>query len=263
MAAEERGWQVVLVSMNATSNAAVQAWGEQLPGVASASLEGDGTPLVEVLDELAGVDASPGAGPEGRASTSGRAPLGSSGVGIRLIGCQPGGGATSVSWLRRVAGHWLRTRRDGAPAVVLQVRHERHDGAEPPDVGPLCGPVAVASAPGEFPCDDSPSGARWDPISGEEAPLHSPAWQAPPPFRRHLLVCCGVRCNAQGSREVVESMVRTAKELGVVHDEVLITRTLCLFPCNQAPVVVSYPDNQWHGGVTPAQAAEIVRRAVE
>lgn len=151
MAAEERGWQVVLVSMNATSNAAVQAWGEQLPGVASASLEGDGTPLVEVLDELAGVDASPGAGPEGRASTSGRAPLGSSGVGIRLIGCQPGGGATSVSWLRRVAGHWLRTRRDGAPAVVLQVRHERHDGVEPPDAGPLRGPVAVASAPGESP----------------------------------------------------------------------------------------------------------------
>ena len=41
-------------------------------------------------------------------------------------------------------------------------------------------------------------------------------------------------------------------------DDVLVTHTGCLFPCNHAPVVAVQPDDVWYGAVDPDTARRVV-----
>ena len=47
-------------------------------------------------------------------------------------------------------------------------------------------------------------------------------------------------------------------EAGCSDDDVLVTHTGCLLPCNHAPVVVVHPDDAWFGGVTPDVGRRLV-----
>ncbi len=126
------------------------------------------------------------------------------------------GAPTARSWLRRVAGDWVR---------------------EHPDVA-----VFVADRP----------------VSGAETPLTSPAWEDVPGHARQVLVCRGPRCSARGSAATATALADELRRHGLGDDDVLLTATGCLFPCNQAPVVVVHPDDSWYGAVDAACARRVV-----
>ncbi|GAA1460448.1 (2Fe-2S) ferredoxin domain-containing protein [Nocardiopsis exhalans] len=157
---------------------------------------------------------------------------------IELVGVALGRLAPGHSWLRRVAGHWWRERGTGAPEVVVAARL----------VGPdVAVPSAVASALETV-----------RPISGTEAPVTSAAWEEVPGYRRHLLVCRGPRCSARGAEETWGALAAGLSQRDLGDDDVLMTATGCMFPCNQAPVVAVQPDDVWYGGIGPGHADEII-----
>ena len=124
---------------------------------------------------------------------------------------------------------------------------------------------------------ESPARLPWRAVTGEEAPLRSPAWERPPRHARHVLVCRGPRCNAQGAAEVAAALAAEFRAQGVLDDGVLLTATGCLFPCNRAPVVVVHPGPDdpdsaaggdppgtlpalgWHGPIRPQDVPALVR----
>lgn len=134
---------------------------------------------------------------------------------VELVGLGLGA-PTSRSWLRRVAGDWVR----------------RHPGIS----------VVVADRP----------------VTGAEAPLTSPAWEEVPRHARQVLVCRGPRCSARGSAGTAAALGEELRRHGLGDDDVLVTMTGCLFPCNQAPVVVVHPDDAWYGAVDPSCVRRIV-----
>ncbi|MBM7517653.1 (2Fe-2S) ferredoxin domain-containing protein [Nocardioides nitrophenolicus] len=95
-------------------------------------------------------------------------------------------------------------------------------------------------------------------VTGEEAPLRSPAWEDVPGHAHQVLVCRGPRCSARGSAATSAALDAELRARGLGDDDVLVTQTGCLFPCNQAPVVVVHPDDSWYGGVDPDRARAIV-----
>lgn len=96
-------------------------------------------------------------------------------------------------------------------------------------------------------------------VTGAEAPLTSPAWEAVPGHAHQVLVCRGPRCSARGSGATATALDEELRRRALGDDDVLVTQTGCLFPCNQAPVVVVHPDDAWYGAVDAA----CVRRIVE
>lgn len=144
------------------------------------------------------------------------------------------GTAPGNSWLRRVAAHWWRTR------------------PEPPE-------VVVASGLLDHEDDDlTVVLARARPITGQEAPLTSSAWEDVPPHRHQLLVCRGPRCTARGADETARALTLALMAAGLGDDDVLVTQTGCQFPCNHAPVVTVQPDDTWYGEVGPSDAERLV-----
>ncbi|KRB76455.1 hypothetical protein ASE01_15965 [Nocardioides sp. Root190] len=99
-------------------------------------------------------------------------------------------------------------------------------------------------------------------VRGTEAPLASPAWEDVPGHRHHVLVCRGPRCSARGSALTASAVDDELRVQGLGDDDVLVTQTGCLFPCNQAPVVVVHPEDVWYGGVDASCARRIVREHV-
>ena len=95
-------------------------------------------------------------------------------------------------------------------------------------------------------------------VSGREAGLSSPAWQDVPGHAHHLLVCRGPRCSARGADDTATAIDAALAGAGLGDDDVLVTQTGCLFPCNQAPVVVEYPGDVWFGSVDTDGAKRIV-----
>lgn len=134
---------------------------------------------------------------------------------VELVGLGLGA-PTARSWLRRVAGEWVR--RNPGVAVVVARR----------------------------------------PVTGTEAPLTSPAWEDVPQHARQVLVCRGPRCSARGSAATATALADALRRHRLGDDDVLLTMTGCLFPCNRAPVVVVHPDDAWYGAVDPARARRIV-----
>ncbi len=202
-------------------------------GWGHAQLQGDSVSLHAALDELA-----------------------SRGVRrIDLMGMTTLDGPVAVSWLRRVAGAWLRERREGEPdgGFVLRVcRHVLRPG-ETPDAageagdekgagGGACqGNDVTPADEGDHPGTDW----GWRKVTGREAGLTSPAWQEVPPVRYHLLVCRGPRCNARGGDRTHAALSAELHRRGVTDEDVLMTQTGCMYPCNHAPLVVVHPDGRW------------------
>ena len=140
---------------------------------------------------------------------------------IVLVGYSNTGVAAARSWLKRVAGHWLRTH----PAAKVYVSTEL--------VTELT-PQAITQA----------AAAKVRPVTGAEAGLTNPTWQDPPTHQAHLLVCQGPRCLAKGGRAVADTLYGYLQLHGIA-DDCLITLTGCLYPCNRAPVVCVQPFQEW------------------
>lgn len=145
----------------------------------------------------------------------------------------------TATWLRRVVSHWLRAAdTDRVPLVRL--------------APPLTDTSALAELVGraveeavEFPATN--------------APLLSPSWLHPPEFTHHLLLCRGPRCSALGAERVHGTLRRSLKRHGLTGDDVLLTRTGCLFPCTNGPVGVVYPDGIWYRLADSDAVDQIVR----
>jgi (2Fe-2S) ferredoxin len=141
---------------------------------------------------------------------------------IRLEAGFLGARSPGRSWLRRVAGHWLRGA-EARPRILV---------------------------------DDSP-------VTGEEAGMTSPAWEEVPGHSQQILVCRGPRCSAAGAQDTSAEIDATLKRMGLGDDDVLVTQTGCLFPCNQAPVVVIHPDDAWFGHVDAHAARRLVVERIQ
>src|SRR5690606_414253 len=88
--------------------------------------------------------------------------------------------------------------------------------------------------------------------------LESPAWEHLPGFRHHVLVCRGPRCSAKRSVDTAQALSASLDARGLSDDDVLVTQTGCLFPCNHAPVVAVHPDDVWYGPVAPQNSDRLV-----
>ncbi|MGJ9411688.1 NAD(P)H-dependent oxidoreductase subunit E [Aeromicrobium sp. CF4.19] len=95
-------------------------------------------------------------------------------------------------------------------------------------------------------------------VTGREAPLTSAAWEHVPDHARQVLVCRGPRCSARGAGETAAALDDALTVRGLGDDDVLVTQTGCLFPCNHAPVVVVHPEDTWYGRVGVPEASRIV-----
>ena len=86
-------------------------------------------------------------------------------------------------------------------------------------------------------------------------------------FQRHLFVCIHDRgeghprgsCAQAGGVEVAQELKRLAFEKGLKRI-VRVNKAGCLDQCHNGVACVIYPDGVWYGGVTPADAGEIVER---
>lgn len=141
------------------------------------------------------------------------------------------------AWCRRVVGHWIRTRKPSFPILLA-----------PP----------IARQPGYLAALTEAVGEAAEVITDRTAPLLSPAWEYVPAFARHVLVCRGPRCSAQGAAELTSALADGLAERGLGDDDVLVTLTGCLFPCNQGPVLVVHPDNTWYAHLAPADVPRLI-----
>ncbi len=86
----------------------------------------------------------------------------------------------------------------------------------------------------------------------------------------HFLVCTNRRppghalpsCAPNGGEAVFDAFLRELARRGYPAG-VKVTATGCLTPCQHGPNVVVYPEGVWYGGVTAADAAEIVAAHLE
>lgn len=158
---------------------------------------------------------------------------------VMVVGGQMLTDRKTDAWFRRVVGHWLRGRTD------------------PPRVR-IAAPLTDAEAYADLLATAVRAGGA--DARTTTAPLTSPAWEEVPAFARHVLVCRGPRCSAQGSGETQAALSAELADRGWDDDDVLVTLTGCMFPCSQAPVVAVYPDDAWYSGLTAERVATFVQR---
>ncbi|GLZ01600.1 hypothetical protein Acsp02_88510 [Actinoplanes sp. NBRC 103695] len=140
------------------------------------------------------------------------------------------------TWIRRAVAHWQQTR-DRPLRIAL--------------APPLAAQPALAQA-----VTEAIAGPPV-PLTGTPGPFRSPAWSDIPKHRRQVLVCRGPRCTAYGANEVAAALGCRLREHGLGDDDVLVTETGCLFPCNLGPLIVVHPDDIWYEHADPALATRI------
>ncbi|MBW3085471.1 hypothetical protein KEM60_01671 [Austwickia sp. TVS 96-490-7B] len=137
---------------------------------------------------------------------------------------------SGLSWLRRVAGSWHRDSDSSMSVVVRGEIVHRQVGSDQDRA-----------------------------VTGCEPPLTSAAWEETPAFRHHVLVCRGPRCQARGASRTAEALREALRAVNNATEEVLVTHTGCLYPCNGAPVLVVYPQGHWFGPVDAAGASRLAQ----
>ncbi|MDD4342489.1 MAG: NAD(P)H-dependent oxidoreductase subunit E, partial [Kiritimatiellae bacterium] len=80
-------------------------------------------------------------------------------------------------------------------------------------------------------------------------------------IQTYLLVCNGEGCTARHGTDVYEAIKRELGDQGV-SAKAQVVRTGCLGHCSQGPVVKVLPGDIVYGGVTPADARELVAEQV-
>lgn len=91
--------------------------------------------------------------------------------------------------------------------------------------------------------------------------LGKPGWNAPPDFEFHLLVCSGPRCMVHGAATFPIMLKEELKAAGIF-DRCLTTRSGCIYPCNQGPVLVLYPHGHWYRLPDQATIRRFVREVL-
>jgi (2Fe-2S) ferredoxin len=80
-------------------------------------------------------------------------------------------------------------------------------------------------------------------------------------YHRHLLVCTGPRCTADGqSQALFDSLGEKFKAAGLNEGELRVkrSRVSCFAACKGGPIVCVQPDGTWYYNVTPDNMDRIV-----
>jgi (2Fe-2S) ferredoxin len=155
------------------------------------------------------------------------------------------------SWVGKAAAHWAEARAErNAPGAA-----ERRGGIGWPPVRIGVGVsetdslvdalVAAAELPGRL-------------VTESPVSFRSPKWSTIGGHRHQVLVCRGPRCSAHGSSLVAQALATKLQDGPVGYEEVLVTNTGCLVPCNLGPILVVQPDDVWYTSVDPAGVERIV-----
>lgn len=155
---------------------------------------------------------------------------------VTLVAVSGDGVAAGLSWVRRVAAHWLR--ESGSTLAIAVVPS-----------------IARSTDPGEL---DVIAAFDPRPVTGTEASLENPTWEKVPAYRHHVLVCRGPRCTAKGSDETIAALSQALVDHRLLQGDVLVASTGCLSPCNSSPCVVVHPDDEWYGPVDADGARALV-----
>lgn len=75
--------------------------------------------------------------------------------------------------------------------------------------------------------------------------------------KHHVLLCNGGSCNRNGGEEVTVAIRNAITEAGL-DDRVHTTRTRCNGRCEDACVMIVYPEGIWYQNVTPEVASRLV-----
>jgi (2Fe-2S) ferredoxin len=78
-------------------------------------------------------------------------------------------------------------------------------------------------------------------------------------MRSHLLICNGGSCLKREGDEVTLAIREEIAKLGadrLIHT----TRTRCNGRCEDACVVIAYPEGSWYKGITPETGRQLVRK---
>ncbi|MBF0192811.1 MAG: (2Fe-2S) ferredoxin domain-containing protein [Magnetococcales bacterium] len=83
-------------------------------------------------------------------------------------------------------------------------------------------------------------------------------------LKHHLFVCMNQRpaghprgsCGGAGAGSVFEALMAEVEKRGLF-EQIMVTGTFCMGPCDKGPTVVVYPDGVWYGGVKPKDIPEI------
>ncbi|MBI5236358.1 MAG: (2Fe-2S) ferredoxin domain-containing protein [Deltaproteobacteria bacterium] len=83
------------------------------------------------------------------------------------------------------------------------------------------------------------------------------------PYKQHIFVCLGKRCEAKGSEAVIERLKERVKGEGI--KGVKLSRSGCLSVCKETeqeaefcPAVVVYPQGVWYRNVGVKEIDEIL-----
>ncbi|MBF0177510.1 MAG: (2Fe-2S) ferredoxin domain-containing protein [Magnetococcales bacterium] len=82
--------------------------------------------------------------------------------------------------------------------------------------------------------------------------------------KHHVFVCMNQRppghprgsCAALGANTVRETFANELEKRNL-GEQIQVTGSFCLGPCDRGPTVVVYPEGVWYGGVKPQDVAEI------
>ncbi|MFD2371668.1 ferredoxin [Brevibacillus sp. GCM10020057] len=77
--------------------------------------------------------------------------------------------------------------------------------------------------------------------------------------KHHVLLCNGGSCNRKGGEELTVAIRSAIAEAGL-DDQVHTTRTRCNGRCEDAPVMIVYPEGTWYGKLTPELAPHLVEQ---
>jgi (2Fe-2S) ferredoxin len=80
-------------------------------------------------------------------------------------------------------------------------------------------------------------------------------------YRRHLLVCTGPRCSADGeSQALFDSLGDKFKAAGLNAGDLRVkrSRVSCFAACKGGPIVCVQPDGTWYYNVTPENMDRII-----
>jgi (2Fe-2S) ferredoxin len=92
----------------------------------------------------------------------------------------------------------------------------------------------------------------------DEPVVHKPEIGA---YRRHLLVCTGPRCAADGQAQALfDSLGEKFKQAGLNAGDLRVkrSRVSCFAACKGGPIVCVQPDGTWYYNVTPENMDRII-----